>query len=180
MSEEKKTASGRGALAELKEAVTGLFDQVVGLAPDFGFRREFPRHELQVEDDGYRVLVEVPGLRRDEVEVSISGRALSISGDRPRFKPPEDARMVRSERPSGEFNLAIRLPAEVDASAVAARVRDGILEIKLPKPSSERGHSIDVEAEESNRASEERASHEHPGHPENSARMPWEDGPPER
>ncbi len=179
MSEEKKTASGRGALAELKEAVTGLFDQVVGLAPDFGFRREYPKHELQVEDDGYLARVEVPGLRRDEVEVSISGRALSIAGDRPRFKPPADARMIRSERPSGEFNLAIRLPAEVDAAGVAARVRDGVLEIKLPKPTAGRGRSVDVAGDEANQPSEESSSNESPGSKDDSARMPWEDGPAE-
>ena len=179
MSEEKKTASGRGALVELKEAVAGLFDQVVGLAPDFGFRREFPKHELQVEDDGYSAFVEVPGLRRDEVEVSISGRALSITGERPRFRPPADARMIRSERPSGEFTLAIRLPAEVDAAAVAARVRDGVLEIKLPKPRAGRGRSVDVGADEASRAAEEPSSHERPGPKGDSTRMPWEDGPAE-
>jgi len=179
VSEEKKTASGRGALAELKEAVTGLFDQVVGMTPDFGFRREYPKHELQVEDDGYLARVEVPGLRRDEVDVSISGRALSISGERPRFKPPTDARMIRSERPSGEFTLAIRLPAEVDAAGVAARVRDGVLEIKLPKPTAGRGRNVDVEADEPKRASEEPSSHESPGPNDDSSRMPWEDGPAE-
>lgn len=175
MSEEKKkTASGRGALAELKEAVTGLFDQVVGLTPDLGFRREFPKHELRVEDDGYLALVEIPGLRRDEVEVSISGRALSISGERPRFNPPADSQMIRSERPSGEFTLAIRLPAEVDAGAVAARVRDGVLEIKLPKPTAGRGQSIDVEADEASQPADEPSSHERPG---DRSRMPWEDEP---
>ena len=178
MSEEKKTASGRGALAELKEAVTGLFDQVVGLAPDFGLRRDFPKHELRVEDDGYLALVEIPGLRRDEVEVSISGRALSITGERPRFKPPDGSRMIRSERPSGEFTLAIRLPAEVDAARVAARVRDGVLEIRLPKPTAGGGHKVDVEAEEAVQQSGEQHSQERPK--DDSSRMPWEDGPADR
>lgn len=159
MKESSSGASGRGALAEFKEAVTNLFDQVVGLAPDLKFRRDFPKHELRIEDDGYVALVEIPGLRRDEVEVSISGRALSISGERARFNPPAEARLLRSERPSGEFSLAIRLPAEVDTMAVVARVRDGMLEITLPKPTGGQGRSIEVDGAE-----------------DAQVKMPWEEG----
>ncbi len=145
MSEESTSgASGRGALAEFKDAVTGLFEQVAGLAPDFRFGRAFPRHELRVEDDGYRARVELPGFKRDEIEVSVSGRTLSVTGDRERLEPPKGARLLRSERPSGEFDLSIKLPAEVDALAVVAQMRDGVLEIHLPKPST-RGRPIDIE-----------------------------------
>jgi HSP20 family protein len=142
-------ASGRGALAEFKESVTNLFgqvqSQVTSLIPELGFGREFPRHELRVEDDGYRVLVELPGLKREEVDVSVAGRSLTISGQRARFEPPEGGRMLRSERPSGEFELTVRLPAEVDALAVVAQMRDGVLDVRLPKSTGTRGRHIDVE-----------------------------------
>ncbi len=167
MNESSSGSSGRGALAELKEAVSSLFEQVVGMAPDLGFGREFPRHELRVEDEGYRARVELPGLRRDDVEVAISGRTLSISGDRPKFKPPEGAHLIRSERPSGEFSLSIRLPAEVATLGVVARMQDGVLEIWLPKPSSQ-GRNIEVEANEGE-SSEQKGEGETP-------RMPWEEG----
>jgi HSP20 family protein len=171
--ESSSGASGRGALAEFKEAVTSLFDQVVGLAPDLGFRRDFPRHELLVEDDGYRARVELPGLRRDEVEVSISGRTLTISGERPPFKPPSGARMLRSERPSGGFSLTIRLPAEVDVLGVTARMRDGVLEIGLPKLGGSRGRSIEVES--SDEATRESAARERGVEAEERVKMPWEE-----
>ncbi len=142
-------ASGRGALSELKEAVTGLFDSLSSLVPDLGFGEEFPRHELRVEDDRLHVLIELPGFKREEIDVSVAGRALAIAGDRPRPQLPSDARMLRSERPSGEFELTVRLPAEVDALAVVARMHDGVLEVELPKVSGKRGRSIDVEETES-------------------------------
>ncbi len=145
MKESDSSAAGRGALAELKEAVGNLFDQVVGLAPDLGLTREFPVHELRVEDDGYRVRVELPGLRRDDIEVAVAGRTLSVSGERPRYRPPEGARMLRSERPSGKFDLSVTLPAEVDPLSVVAQVRDGILDVKLPRQVGSRGRSIKIE-----------------------------------
>ena len=147
--------SGRGALAEFREAVSNLVDQVVGLAPDLGFKKDFPRHELQVEDDGYYVQVDLPGFKREEVDVSVAGRSLAIAGERPRFEPPAGARMLRSERASGKFDLVVRLPAEVDARAVVAQMRDGVLEIRLPRSTGTRGRSIDVENEEAGSAEPE-------------------------
>ncbi|NIN70846.1 MAG: Hsp20 family protein [Gemmatimonadetes bacterium] len=147
--ESGSNASGRGALAEFKDAVTNLFDQVssqvTSLIPDLGFGREFPRHELRVEDDGYRVLIELPGFRREEIDVSVVGRTLTVSGQRARFEPPAGGRMLRSERPSGEFELTVRLPSEVDAIAVAAQMRDGVLDVRLPESKETRGRSVDVD-----------------------------------
>jgi HSP20 family protein len=147
--ESDSSASGRGALAEFKDAVTNLFDQVssqvTSLIPDLGLGREFPNHELRVEDDGYRVWVELPGFQREEIDVSVVGRILTISGRRPRFEPPDGGRMLRSERPSGDFELNVRLPSEVDTVAVVAQMRDGVLDVRLPGAKAARGRSIDVE-----------------------------------
>lgn len=145
MNETSSGPSGRGALAEFKDALTDLFEQVVGFVP-LGLGREFPRHELIVEDEGYRVQVELPGLERDEVDVSVAGRTLSVAGERRRFDPPEGGRMLRRERPSGKFELTIQLPAEVDPLAVLAHMQEGVLEVRLPKPSKPRGRSIKVKA----------------------------------
>lgn len=144
MNEKKAESSGRGALAEFKDAVGNLVDSVMGMAPDFGIGREWPRHELIVEDEDYRVQVELPGFQREAVDVSVAGRTLTVAGERPKFEPPAGAHLLRSERPSGKFELTIRLPADVDALGVVAQMRDGILEIQLPKASG-RGRPIDID-----------------------------------
>ena len=151
MSEPKSGASGRGALAELKEAVTHLFEQVVGIVPDIGLKPEFPRNEIRIEDDRFRVLVELPGMNRDDVEVSVTGRALRVSGHRPKLEPPEGGRLLRNERPSGDFDLNLRLPGEIDTLGVVARMSDGVLEIRLPRLTETRGRSVEVEADEPSR-----------------------------
>lgn len=147
--ESGSNASGRGAIAEFKDAVTNLFDQVssqvTNLIPDLGLGRDFPRHELRVEDDGYRVWVELPGFKREEIDVSVVGRTLTVSGHRARFEPPQGGRMLRSERPAGEFELNVKLPSEVDAVAVAAQMRDGVLDVRLPGSKAGRGRPVDVE-----------------------------------
>ncbi len=165
--EKGSEASGRGALAELREAVGNLFESVIGLAPDFGLGREWPRHELVVEDDGYRVMVELPGFRREEVDVSVASRLLTVSGERQKFQPPAGARLLRSERPSGTFEISVRLPADVDALSVVAQMHGGVLEIRLPKSSS-RGRSIDIEqtSGDSGPADVKRKT---------ADQMPWED-----
>jgi HSP20 family protein len=174
-------ASGRGAFAEFKESVGNLFESVVGMAPDFGLGREFPRHELRVEDDGYVVSVELPGMARESVEVSVSGRTLSITGKRARFEAPSEARMIRSERPSGKFDLSVRMPDEVDTLGVIAKMRDGVLEIRLPRPSAGGGRSIEVEPAEAeaNRAAGNQAEAAEQGaDPEEPFAMPWEETAP--
>ena len=147
MSEPNSSGSGRGALTELKDAVSQLFRQVTDIVPDLGLKTEFPRNELRVEDDAFRVLVELPGMSREEVDVAVTGRALRVSGERERLEPPSGGRLLRSERPVGKFDLSIHLPEEIDTVGVSARMRDGVLHIRLPKLSQTRGRNIEVEVE---------------------------------
>lgn len=146
MNETSSTAAGRGALSELQEALSGLFENIAGRGPGFGLDRRYPRYELRVEDDGYRVFADLPGMQRDEIDVSVSGRTLTISGVWPELKAPADAETVRRERPRGKFARAVQLPDEIDPMTVVAHFRDGVLEVRLGKPSAARGRSIKVEA----------------------------------
>ena len=138
--------SGRGALAELKEAVTGLVEQVANLVPGRGiFLDPFPRHELQVVDDGFHAWVELPGMKREEVEVAVAGRILTVSGERQLAGAPDGARKLKSERRGGEFELRIELPDGVDPLGVIARLDEGVLSIQLPKYKDARGRNIKVD-----------------------------------
>ena len=147
MNESKSKASGRGALSEFSEAIGGLFDQVAGLPTRFALSRGYPRHELRVEDDGFRVKAEMPGIKREAIDVSVSGRKLVVSAERPQFEAPDGARVLRRERSSGAIEVTVEIPDDVDPVAVTAKVDDGMLEVWLPKP-SERGRKVTVETSE--------------------------------
>lgn len=148
MNDSDSTTAGRGAFSELQEALSGLFENIVGPGPGFGFERRSPRYELRVEDDGYRVFADLPGMRREDIDVSVSGRTLSISGEWREPDLPDGAEVLRRERARGRFARAVQLPDEIDPLSVTARFKDGVLEVRLAKPSATRGRSIKVEAVE--------------------------------
>ncbi len=152
-------SSGRGALAEFKEAVGGLINQVSGLIPGRGlFAEEFPRHELEIEDDGFSVSVELPGMKQQDVDVSVAGKRVTISGERQQAEPPEGARQLKRERPAGEFEVKIELPEEVDPIAVVARLEEGVLHVRLPKYKEARGRNIKVDATAAERRESDRGT----------------------
>lgn len=91
------------------------------------------------------VVLEVPGLRNDDVDVQIEGRRLAVRGHR-RDRRGADERRVYSamEIPFGSFERLIVLPADVDAEAASASYRDGLLQIMLPKRPREPGRRVRV------------------------------------
>jgi HSP20 family protein len=96
--------------------------------------------------DGMSVRMELPGMRADEVEVSVSEGVLSIAGERKLdASVAEDAWIVR-ERAVGRFERSITLPKDTDASAITAAFTDGILELTIPAPPERRPHKVSISA----------------------------------
>ncbi len=89
------------------------------------------------------VELEVPGLKSDQLEISVVGEELSIKVERPDVER-ENVTYHRRERPVGSFSRVLRLPSEVDADRVEAELRNGVLTITLPKAESARPRKIQV------------------------------------
>lgn len=147
VSEHRYRGGGRGPFAELQDALGDLFGQVSEFTFGFGSERGFPRYELRRTDEGYEAMVDVPGVARDDVEVTVTGRTLTISGERREVEVPEGARTLRSERPLGPFERTIELPDEIDVQGVVAQMSDGVLRVALPAGARARGRVIEIEAE---------------------------------
>ena len=94
-------------------------------------------------DDALKVELEVPGVKSDQVELSVAGDELSIRVDRPEVEQ-EGTTDHRRERPVGAFARVLRLPVPVDADRVEAEMRHGVLTISLPKAESARSQKIQV------------------------------------
>ena len=97
-------------------------------------------------DEGFHVELELPGVKGDQIELSVVGDELSIKVERPDVEQ-EGTTYHRRERPVGSFARVFRLPLPVDADRVAADLRHGVLTITLPKAESARPRKIRVSPE---------------------------------
>ena len=104
-----------------------------------------PALDLYQNNDNVVAVVELPGMRKDEIEISLNDGALTISGERCKESSNGDGEKAeRSERYVGKFRRSIALPTRVDANKVSATYRDGILTVTLPKAEEARPKQIPV------------------------------------
>ncbi len=105
--------------------------------------RSFPA--INVWEDGENLFAEaeVPGMKSEDIDVSVVGSDLTIRGHRGEAQR-EGVAFHRQERGVGEFNRVLRLPVEVDSNKVEASLKDGVLMIKMPKAESARPKKIKV------------------------------------
>jgi HSP20 family protein len=92
-----------------------------------------PAVDLYEDKDNVIVKAELPGLKREDIEVSLHDGALSISGERKSEEKVENAEVRRTERFVGRFQRTITLPAPVKGDKVNAQYKDGVLTVTLPK-----------------------------------------------
>lgn len=109
----------------------------------FNFSREdqwSPAVEIREEEKFFAVFVDVPGLKKEEIEIEIKDNRLIVSGERKTTPDPE--KVLRSERRYGKFSRIFTLPQDVDTEAIEARFEDGVLSVVLPKQEKMRPKKI--------------------------------------
>lgn len=110
----------------------------------------FPAMNLWEDENNLYVEAELPGFRNDEIEIHVTGKQMTVKGER---QPPhdkdggcEDGRWHRRERGFGEFTRVIELSGRVDADAVSADLNLGVLKVTLPKSEAVKPRRIEVKA----------------------------------
>ena len=117
------------------ESLTGQMNQLLesafgqsGLVTGGGWS---PAVDVEETDDAYVVEAELPGVRREDVQVEASSGVLTITGE---FKERERTGILRRRtRRIGRFEFRTTLPSSVDTEAVTASLHDGVLTVKVPK-----------------------------------------------
>jgi HSP20 family protein len=102
-----------------------------------------PALDLYQNTDNIVAVVELPGMRKEDIEISLHDGTLTIGGERKR-EGGANGKAERTERYLGTFRRSITLPTRVDASKVNAAYRDGILTVTLPKAEEVRPKQIQV------------------------------------
>ena len=103
-----------------------------------------PALDISERKDAYLVTVELPGVKLDDLEITLEDGLLTIQGERHLTNDAADENFHRVERSSGTFRRAITLPAHVEADAVEASIEDGVLCILVPKAEQAKPKRIQV------------------------------------
>jgi HSP20 family protein len=92
-----------------------------------------PSIDIFEEGDNVVVKAEVPGIKKEDLDISVTDNTVSISGEKKKEEKVERKNYYREERSYGSFTRSFRLPTEVQTDKAKASFKEGILEIRIPK-----------------------------------------------
>lgn len=119
-----------------------------------------PSMDIYEKENSYVVRMELPGIKMEDVEISVSGDTLTVRGERKIPEDIEEEEYQTSEIFYGSFTRSVTLPEKVQADKINATFDDGILEIQIPKAEEEKPARIQIKAKETKRLKESSASTE--------------------
>ncbi|MCZ6776707.1 MAG: Hsp20/alpha crystallin family protein [Ignavibacteria bacterium] len=131
------------SLFNLEREIDGLFGSVLGTGRSV-WDREYPAVDIAEYENGSVIIAEMPGVKKEDVKISVQDGVLAISGERKVFTLAEGSRAIRNECCGGKFNRAVDLPHEVKSDAITAELTDGVLRIVLPKAEEARPKEIKI------------------------------------
>jgi HSP20 family protein len=137
---------GFGRLTDLRDEIERLFEAPLAeLAKTSQILSGWtPALDIYENKDNLVVKAELPGMKREDIEVSMHDGTLSISGERKNQGKYEEGDVYRSERFFGRFQRTVSLPSAVAADKVKAQYTDGVLTVTLPKTEEAKPKYIDV------------------------------------
>ena len=145
---EKRKNRGRGDLTRLHEEMDDLFSSFLEPweMPGWGGHRHWPAIDIAETDDAFMVKTEVPGCKAEDIDISVHGNILTISGEKKQEAEEKEKGYYHMERSYGSFRRDFTLSSDVDPKKIDAMCKDGVLSVKLPK--SEETKPIKVKVKE--------------------------------
>ena len=121
-----------------------LVNQVWGETPTFKEFGSTPRVDIAENEQAFILQAELPGMKREEISVSLEDGVLTLSGERKTENEKEGPNYVHRERNTGSFKRTFRLGKEVKADKISAAYKDGVLTVTLPKAEEVKPRQIEV------------------------------------
>lgn len=137
-----------GRLAEFREELDRFFNNPLTewAQPSQFLSGWTPALDVYEDKDNFTVKLEVPGMKKEEIEISLHDHTLNISGERKSEEKKGKGERHRTERFVGRFQRSVTLPAAVAADKVKAEYKDGVLTVSLPKTEEAKPKQITVQA----------------------------------
>jgi HSP20 family protein len=127
----------RAEFQQLWDQMSQLFAQTTEAEAEGEVWR--PLAETEETEDAYVVRAELPGFKRDDIHVDLSGNELSVSGE---MKEEQKGNALR--RRYGRFMYRTTLPADADADRIAGELSDGVLTVRVPKSEQGKARRIEI------------------------------------
>jgi HSP20 family protein len=122
-----------------------LFDTIFNEGgEDLATRTWTPAVDIQESDDAYRIHAELPGMTKDDVEITLENNVLRLSGERKFEKDVKKENYHRIERTYGTFSRSFALPTQVSSDKVEAKFENGVLTIAVPKAEQAKPRRITI------------------------------------
>jgi HSP20 family protein len=131
-------------LDTLQGEVNRLFDTFFGAPANGRSRRWVPAMDLVETEDALILRADLPGLERDDVNIEIKDRVLTVSGERKSEHEEKADGFHRVERAYGGFARSLTLPEGVVADKIEANFDKGVLEVRIPKPEETQPHKVEI------------------------------------
>jgi len=134
-------------LKELRDAFSDDFFKGFAMYATYQLLEGSPqmRLELKEDDKNFFVKAEIPGVKKEDIKVSVDGSRVSLSVEvKKEREEKEDAQVIRSERYYGSLARSFSLAENVDSSAASAKYENGILNLTLPKKPNGSNHLLKI------------------------------------
>ncbi len=140
-----------GNLATLQNRINRMFEEAFELPrsrnEDIMTSSWKPPVDIFQEEEGIAIKVELPGVKKENISVDVKDNLLVIRGDRPMDTDVPDDRYYRRERVFGQFYRAFTMQEYVAPEKIQAAFKDGVLEIRIPKPEEQKPTQVTVSIE---------------------------------
>lgn len=133
-------------LDRIRREIDELFDPTARMFFSDGlFDREYsPAMDVVENDDAFLVSIDVPGVDRKDLEISVADNVLTVKGEKKDSRNRKDRKYFRKESWEGSFQRTLSLPAGVDSDKISAKLTDGVLSISLQKREEAKPKQISV------------------------------------
>jgi HSP20 family protein len=139
-----------GDLVSMQDEMNRVFEDLWRRSPRSGSLGAatawWPSIDVQETQNEFRIAAELPGLKRDDVKISLTDNVLTLRGEKRSEQGRESEGWHQMERAYGVFERSFQLTCPVDASKVKARFEDGVLTITLPKSEESRPREISIDS----------------------------------
>lgn len=139
---------GGSDLARIHHDIEDLFNSFFrGWDAPFGRRELWPAIDIADHEDAVVVKAEVPGCKAEDIDISVRGDVLTITGEKKQTEERKEKGYYHTERSYGSFRRDLHLPDDVDPSNVEAECKDGVLTITLPKAEKAKAIKVKVKGQ---------------------------------